>query len=369
MQIDPARVRKLIAESYIHQAVRAFGDKGASGIRTLLEVVHLVFQQFDAASVTSSLTIVIGVRPSTHSNVLDSIDGTQARSDLLSVVQYLVSNQGDRHLVVEICADETFRVASVSAPIDLSQLAISAIVYHFENRTDTILAGEYTSVIQKLHPSLASNFAAPTLDSLDDVLTHYSENWALDSRCRILKNVWVNGVDGPRLVLKNRPESIMRDSLCQAIDMMLRNANARPEHTTDETKPVDIVVNWFGTRSEAIIEVKWLGRSVANSRGKNDHPTYTDYSKARAQEGANQLNDYMDRETRHTGATQVWGYLAVFDARRKGVTDPDSRLPKNDAFHFQHDQIVYDPDHSATRQDFRPPYRIFLSPRESNCLP
>lgn len=50
------------------------------------------------------------------------------------------------------------------------------------------------------------------------------------------------GVDGPRLVLVNRPESIMRDSLIQALQLVLRDANARPEHNTDETKPVDVRV-------------------------------------------------------------------------------------------------------------------------------
>jgi hypothetical protein len=58
-------------------------------------------------------------------------------------------------------------------------------------------------------------------------------------------DVWEDGVDGPRLVLVNRPESIRRDSLVQALRLLLRDANARPEHNTDETEPVDIRVDWI----------------------------------------------------------------------------------------------------------------------------
>ena len=68
------------------------------------------------------------------------------------------------------------------------------------------------------------------------------------------------------------------------------------------------------------------------------------------------------------GATQTWGYLAVFEARRKSVTDAAIPLRKADAFHFSNDDIEYDPDHSEKREDFRPPVRFFLNPRESYCL-
>jgi hypothetical protein len=77
----------------------------------------------------------------------------------------------------------------------------------------------------------------------------------------------------------------MRDSLIEALMYLLRDANARPEHNTDETKPVDIRVEWFASGAAALIEVKWLGRSTAVPRRPTTTGTYTDYGPRRAQEG------------------------------------------------------------------------------------
>lgn len=77
----------------------------------------------------------------------------------------------------------------------------------------------------------------------------------------------------------------MRDSLIQALQLVLRDANARPETNTDETKLVDVRVKWFTSGAAALIEVKWLGRSTARSRNPTPQPTYTEYGPPRAQEG------------------------------------------------------------------------------------
>ena len=152
----------------------------------------------------------------------------------------------------------------------------------------------------------------------------------------------------------------------QALQLVLRDANARPEHNTDETKPVDVRVEWFASGASALIEVKWLGRSTAASRQPSRGVTYTEYGPRRAQEGADQLADYLDREARHTSSTKTQGYLAVFDARRKGVQGPFDALSAADALHFANDLLDYDPDHAASRSDFAQPVRFFLNPRKSH---
>lgn len=158
----------------------------------------------------------------------------------------------------------------------------------------------------------------------------------------------------------------MRDSLIQALQLVLRDANARPEHNTDETKPVDVRVEWFASGAAALIEVKWLGRSTARSRSPAPEPTYTDYGPPRAQEGANQLADYLDREVRHSASTATRGYLVVFDARRRNVHGAADPLVEADAMHFANDILAYNPDHAQSRDDFALPVRFFLSPRRSN---
>jgi hypothetical protein len=90
------------------------------------------------------------------------------------------------------------------------------------------------------------------------------------------------------------------------------------------------------------------------------------YGPSRAQEGANQLADYLDREVRHSASPATRGYLVVFDARRKNVQGAAHPLNHADAMHFANDVLNYDPDHAQSRDDFAQPVRFFLNPRRSN---
>ena len=85
----------------------------------------------------------------------------------------------------------------------------------------------------------------------------------------------------------------------------------------------------------------------------------------RAQEGADQLADYMDREVRHSNSSAPKGYLVVFDARRKGVSGATDALKATDAMHFATKDIAYNPDYSQTRTDFAAAIRYFMRPRQS----
>lgn len=128
---------------------------------------------------------------------------------------------------------------------------------------------------------------------------------------------------------------------------------------------MDIRVEWFGSGAAALVEVKWLGRSTAVPRKPTTAVTYTDYGPLRAQEGADQLADYLDREARHTASTATRGYLVVFDARRRNVRGAADPLKQIDAMHFANAVLEYDPDHAKSRDDFAPPVRFFLNPRKS----
>ena len=263
---------------------------------------------------------------------------------------------------MEIAADRSFRLLCRTADIDLAAVAQTALVYHFDGTSERILAKQYDDFVPSVSPLLKSNFAVPTLQSLEQALQYYS-NYALESKCRLLKDVWERGVDGPRLVLVNKPESIMRDSLAQALELLLRDATVKPEQNTDESKPVDIRVTWFASGAVALIEVKWLGKSTAIPKNPAQGLTYTTYTASRAQDGANQLADYMERETRHSIATAPRGYLVVFDARRRGTQGANDRLPEADAMAFANDTLSFAPDHSKLRNDFASPVRLFMNPR------
>jgi hypothetical protein len=149
----------------------------------------------------------------------------------------------------------------------------------------------------------------------------------------------------------------MRRSLTQFLRNVLRSANVQPEQNVDETHPVDIHVSFLMTSQHAIIEIKWLGKSVAKDGGAG-----TAYAKGRALEGARQLAEYLDsthQSSPHFGAR---GYLVVFDGRRAGLSDAVVDLDAANALHYEHADITYSPDYSASRDDFDPPMRMFLYP-------
>jgi hypothetical protein len=359
-RISVENVQALATKAYIAHSATAFGEAGANGIRDLLDCVKLIYQRFPAERVPRTLTVILGVGATPLSTVTQ---GEACRS--LSEVGEKLSEASGKRFVVEIVVDGTYRTTFDENDVDLKALAKSALIYRLDESAERILAGDFEDFIPLISPVLRSNFSSPTLSSLEESLERY-RRFARESKCRILKNIWEGTVDGPRLVLVNKPESLMRDSLAQALELMLQDATVKPEQNTDETKPVDIRVNWFASGAIALIEVKWLGKSTtAKSESGGGAPTYTTYTASRAQDGADQLADYLDREVRHSDATAPRGYLVVFDARRKGTKGAADLLSEADATAYEHADIQYDPDHSKLRVDFAPPVRFFLNPRKS----
>lgn len=363
--INLESVQALASKAYLPHARDAFGDEGAHAITTLLNAVKLIYQRCPPESLRGTLTVAIGMNTTPSAPMIAAWGQPSAFQLYEQLGTALAGADAGTHCLIELSSDGTFRFLQLGSDIDLKAAASDAIIYRYDDGVDRILIKEHDEYVQKVSPILSSNFANATLSSLEEAFSRYSE-FALETKCRILASVWEGGVDGPRLVLVNRPESIMRDSLIQALQLLLRDANARPEHNTDETKPVDIRVEWFGSGTAALIEVKWLGRSTAVSRKPTEEVTYTDYGPPRAQEGADQLADYLDREVRHTASTETRGYLVVFDARRKNVRGAADSLSQADAMHYSKDVIGYDPDHAQSRADFAPPLRFFLNPRKSH---
>lgn len=366
--INLENVQALVRMAYLPHASEAFGEQGARAITTLLDAVKLIYQRYPPESLRGTLTVIIGMDTTPSSPMIAACGTPSVFQRYEELGSALASASAGAHCLIELMPDSTFRFLQLGADIDLKAAASNALVYRYDNGVDRILAKHHDDYVQKVSPILSSNFANATLSSLDAALARYSE-FALETKCRILANIWEGGVDGPRLVLVNRPESIMRDSLIQALQLVLRDANARPEHNTDETKPVDIRVEWFGSGAAALVEVKWLGRSTAATRKPTTEVTYTEYGPPRAQEGANQLADYLDRELRHTASTSTRGYLVIFDARRKNVKGAADALDQTNAMYFSNDVINYNPDHAASREDFAAPIRFFLNPRKSHFAP
>ena len=112
----------------------------------------------------------------------------------------------------------------------------------------------------------------------------------------------------------------------------------------------------------ALIEIKWLGDSLSSGSSGTRFTTYRD---RRAQQGADQLIDYLDREQSTEPNTSLKGYLVVFDGRRRGVIDSGTPLTSMDALFYRGREISLSRDYAAERTEIAPLIRYFLEPRSS----
>jgi hypothetical protein len=123
------------------------------------------------------------------------------------------------------------------------------------------------------------------------------------------------------------------------------------EQPVDGRRPPDIKITWSQTKRIALIEVKWMGQSV-NDVGTGISSFATDESDAN--EGAQQLADYLDANFRRSPQHQTKGYLVVFDARRRNLGFSTAELSYDDAMEYLMREIEWAPDHS-NRHDFATP--------------
>lgn len=366
MKINIEGVKSLISQAYHLSVLNAFGQVGVTTLNELLNSIKLLYQKCPPERISSPLTIVQGISTTPFKATVSKFGQPQKFNNYHDLATHILDQPHTTELVIELFSNGEIHFFAIDTNVDPLDLSENSIVYSFTAGTEEIAVKDTRTLIPKISPLLASNFCEPTLSSLEDALDHYAKHIATHSKCRILKDIWEGGVDGPRLVLVNKPESYMRDSLAQALMLLGRDVTVRPEQNTDETKPVDIRVEWFGSGSSALIEIKWLGKSLALSRSDINNQTYTSYSQSRAQSGADQLADYMERQIRHSSATAPKGYLVVFDARRKNVRGPADRLTKEDALYYRSAAISYSPAHHLSRTDFAEPLRFFMEPRESH---
>lgn len=340
----------------------AFGEQGPAGLRRLMNSIREFFRVIPPEGLSTTFVFMQRVSDSTPASVgasavqvaawlaPDDIPGYRQRIEAASVV------------VIQVEDDGRYTLAEAKETPPLEPLSERALVFVNEDGRDRFVIGGRSKEMPQLVTGARSNFAVPTVSGLEEALRKYGRQ-AANVSCPILAEAWVGGRDGARLVFRNRPEAYMRRSL--ELFLMTRIAedvSVRPEHNTDETRPVDLLVTWFRAKQKVLIEIKWLGRSLTRN---SDGTQFTTYTPARAQQGADQLVEYLDRERSTDPDFALRGYLAVFDGRRLNVKGPCAPIARDDALHFRDREIVLTRDFSE-RDDVAPLVRYFLEPRASH---
>jgi len=329
----------------------AYGDEGIATLRNVMEYVRRLFQFLVADSICGSLIVYKSI---------DSASVIHPEWASISALEHITPespSEASSILNIECCADGTLKY-SKNDELDLHNLSQRAIVYLYSNRQDTFYIKGNAESVSNPCPGYASLFCVPTYSLIQDALEDYKRKSIRTSNCPIFSECWYGGKDGPRLFFKLKPEATMRGSLANFLGNVLRDADVGQEQNVDESHPVDIRVTWIGNNRRALIEIKWLGQSVDNNGKKT-----TEYSEARARDGARQLALYIDEEHRRLPLHDRRGYLVIVDGRRRGLSEGCTVLDPEYSLWYRDKEIEFDPALHEIRDDFETPVRMFAEPR------
>lgn len=347
MSIDLDVMRGVVHDLYVTMVVQQHGGAGASALRELLEAIHKIYRWVDPESIRERI-VVFKILPDS------ALPLPRERAAQVQRAEAFSQHDGGPFIIQVLDSGEFLLWKDAS--IDLVKLANVAVVYEYANRSEHFYARGEQRKAPRIDAGYASVFAMPAFSSLREALDAYRTKMARMSSCEILKTAWH---EENRLFWKLKPEATMRRSLGQFLASTLRDAEVRPEQNVDETHPVDIKVTWMLANRLALIEIKWLGDSKDSTTGT----VKTSYRDARAKSGAKQLAEYLDANRESAPERQTRGYLVVFDARRRAMSEDATEVSRADGLHYDNEEIEYDPKYHETRTDFSEPFRFFMEPK------
>ncbi|MDT0642594.1 hypothetical protein RM553_07075 [Zunongwangia sp. F363] len=350
MIVDPEQVNFFRSIAQREFALKVLDDLGPDSLEHLLVLTesvseiykHLLYESFEEVLICKSLN---------STPIFEFMDSSKV-IEVTSLNSF--SNRRGNQICIEIVNRNKFRIC-IDAKINKNELIKDAILYqHLSySEEETIYTTNSTSTLRQI-PGSDSYFALQSFKELDKALEQYAIKRARNSNCPILKNAWFSK---SRIFFKVKPESLLRDSLTDFLKISFRE-EVRPEQIVDDSHPVDIKVTWQMINRIALIEIKWLGKSLKNL-GEEFTSIYTD---ARAREGAKQLSDYLDENIIQAPDKNSKGYLVIFDARRWQTNNQTKDISEENGLYYINSEINYNPKYEIIRKDFAKPIRFFINP-------
>ena len=341
-----AAVEAIDTWRWVSRIVTLCGDEGSERLQELLRHVERAYRVLSPDQLVADLSIA--VRLDEHAPVPplgggsgEVVPGIEGLSVLLGIHD---------PIVIEVHPDGTAEYWVRPQVTNLD----GRLVYVYRGPAHECFLASGAEVPVPNQSGQLSQWAIPYFRSLEEALNSYSTHAARLSQCPILSRAWQ---DGKRLVFAAKPEHHMRDSLVFALRNTLRDVEVMPEQNVDVTGPVDIKVRWTAGQQVALIEVKWLGKSLEDGQTQWS----SQYGPSRAVDGLRQLCNYLDRY--HTEALEMdaRGYVVVFDGRRRCLQISNPKLSRHEAYYYRDDVIEYPPD-LLSRSDVAHPVRFFLEP-------
>lgn len=234
------------------------------------------------------------------------------------------------------------------------ELSIPGLLAYRLGDPETFWANTNQIIVKNASANSKSAFAIPTFWSLDEALKNYHLDKVRRSPHCELGYCWHT----PEcLRWKAGPEHMLRDSLYEYLNITLRAVSeVKREQIVDATHPVDLKVTWNHALARGLIEIKWLGKSF-----DDDGRMTSNYSEARAVDGARQLRNYVTVSEEENYELHIVGYLVVFDGRRRGIADAVSQISREHALHYKEREIQFT-EELLNDKRLRLDYRFFVEP-------
>lgn len=342
--VDIGVMRRICERLFVPVVHGAFGEEGMAALREVLEFLPQHYALASPELINGTLWVMRSLRPEGLANAVSGAARIEHRIDRLP-------RRVENVTVLELLDTGAFRVWE-GAAVDVAAASAVAIVYRFTPGHEDFIVRDKPHAVVNPAPEHISVFARPTFASLRDALEDYRNRSIRASTCYIFRDAWE---DSARLFFKPAPEWRMRRSLQQYLTNRIRGVDVLAEQAVDESHPVDITVTWTFTRAEALIEIKWLGKSRCDGR-------IVAHSDQRARDGAAQLADYLDKHHTTKPGVDAKGYLVVIDGRRKGLAADAIRASTKNGMHYANSEIEFRPKYHDERVDFEVPIRMFAEP-------
>ncbi len=242
-----------------------------------------------------------------------------------------------------------------NTPIETLLSAHDSIAYVYENEQEYfVVNNKRVNIVNKFR---CSSIFALQYHYLNEALSRYQNERIITSSCVHFKKCWA---DEKRIYFKNKPEDCMQESLSEFLHNSIRGVDVVREYNLDASKPVDVRVYWREANRAALIELKWLGKSLDKDGGLS-----TGYTNARANDGMTQIKEYLDLENSDSPMVITKGYLVVIDGRRKRVNNHKiSQISLNHGMAYQNKEldIADDKKYWENYGNIEKPKRMFAEP-------
>jgi len=344
-QRDINTIKELLSNDYTSCISNDYGNIGISNLKVVLEAIPTIFRNINLRNFTS-----IVIFKSDIFNLEEQVD------NCLIVQNYIhLASIEKNNLVIQV--KNLDEIVISTSDIQISDIVLTDFVYQYTKSKEMFHTRTAICDLPKVSGT-DSCFAISTYKELDEALLHYKTSVARHAECQHVKTAMYSN---DRIFFKPHPEHLLRDSLVYFLKIRLRGEGleVRPEQNVDTSHPVDVKVIWGFTNHIALIEVKWLGKSL-----DPDTITFSSiYTESRARDGAKQLADYLDANKVQVPNHTTMGYLVVFDLRRWNTNEATTQIACTNGFRYHDNEIEYNPQYHRIRTDFADPIRMFITPQ------